>query len=353
MSDGAQQVMALVIEAEDPLDNRMQMGDRYQGWVRILVDSGSEPILVRRRFHMDPDRWLLRGMEVPVTIDPADPAQFEVRWDEVPGIEQLAAANDPTLTDAAGTRGRVAERLTAAMGAGVNTPSQDPEQAGLTALFGQVQMEGEYSAKFKASLEQASQGAAPEGKTRAVAVIAASTSTMKMDHMGAEDNPNYYRTRDGKHAAVLAVTVPGSETYAVYEPKFDHKKGKGFVMGAGMPALVSAGDPADVEVLWDEMLSVKEQAEQTAAAAMQEAQDRMAAFTQGAQAAQGSPAPPVAAAPGGAPGAAPGLTPEMRQMMIQNARTALAAVPPQMRKMMIQQYRAAGIEIDEQGNVSE
>ena len=40
-------------------------------------------------------------------------------------------------------------------------------------------------------------------------------------------------------------------------------------------------------------------------------------------------------------------------MMIQNAKVALASAPPQMRQMMIQQYRMAGIEIDEQGNVSE
>jgi hypothetical protein len=53
------------------------------------------------------------------------------------------------------------------------------------------------------------------------------------------------------------------------------------------------------------------------------------------------------------PANAPQITPQMRQMMAQNAKRALAAVPPEMRQTMIQQYRMAGIEIDEQGNVSE
>ena len=47
------------------------------------------------------------------------------------------------------------------------------------------------------------------------------------------------------------------------------------------------------------------------------------------------------------------MTPEMKQMMVQQAKMAMASVPPGMRQMMIQQYRMAGIEIDEQGNVVE
>jgi hypothetical protein len=55
----------------------------------------------------------------------------------------------------------------------------------------------------------------------------------------------------------------------------------------------------------------------------------------------------------GQDGGAPQVNPQMRQMMIQNAKMALANCPPQMKAMMIQQYRMAGIEIDEQGNVVE
>jgi hypothetical protein len=39
--------------------------------------------------------------------------------------------------------------------------------------------------------------------------------------------------------------------------------------------------------------------------------------------------------------------------MIQNAKMALSSTPPQMRPMLIQQYRLMGIEIDDQGNVTE
>jgi hypothetical protein len=52
-------------------------------------------------------------------------------------------------------------------------------------------------------------------------------------------------------------------------------------------------------------------------------------------------------------GATPQIAPQMRQMMVQNAKMALANTPPQMRPMLIQQYRMAGIEIDDEGNVAE
>jgi hypothetical protein len=344
MGEGAQQVTALVVSADEPLDNRRSKGDRYAGRVHILARMQPEPLLVGRLVHMDRDHWLVRGMEIPVTIDADEPGQFEIDWDQIPSIEERAASGDPTLADPAGTRKRVVEALKEAFGPEIGTPTPNQELADVTALVGQVN-DPQGPANFKESLDKAAQAQAPAGKTRAVVEITAIEATLKQDH-GDEHIVHYHRDNHGKHAAVLSVTVPGSAPYAVYKEKFNHEGGKGMKVGMGLPALVSSSDPNDVEVLWDELLSVRDQDKQTAAAAMQEAQARGAQMQQRmAQAAQGNLTPPATAQGG--------VTPEMKQMMIQNAKMALANVPPQMRAMMIEQYRMAGIEIDDQGNITE
>ena len=83
--------MALVVEADDPLDNLataraaryLPSGPMSLGVVRILV-AAEPPIYVARGFELDRDRWPVVGLELPVMIDPADPGSFDVIWDEVP-----------------------------------------------------------------------------------------------------------------------------------------------------------------------------------------------------------------------------------------------------------------------------
>jgi hypothetical protein len=341
---------ALVVHAENPLDNRIKRGKAGLSQIWTVIGSAPNATYVTRKFELNRDRWPVRGMELPVSFDPANPSQFEVRWDEVPSIEDRAASNDPTLADPVGTRKRTMEAVRAALGADAGAPSQDPDLAVITALSSQVQMD-EQNEDFAKALEEASAKPAPDGKTRALVMVAATEATLKQEHMGDVDDLDYYRDIHGKHAAVLAVTVPGGEPYAVFMPKFKHPSGKGVPAGGGLPAVVSSTDPSDVEVLWDELLSVKEQYKQTATAAMQQAQNRMAGMQQQAAEASQRTGPP--AAPAGGWGAGPQITPEMKQMMIQNAKMALANTPPQMRPMLIQQYRMAGIEIDDEGNIAE
>jgi hypothetical protein len=341
---------ALVVQAENPLDNRLKHGDAGRGHIWAVIGSAPNATYVTRKFELDRDRWPVRGMELPVSFDAANPSQFEVRWDEVPSIEDRAASNDPTLADPVGTRKRTMEAVRAALGADAGAPSQDPDLAVITALSSQVQMD-ELNDDFAKALEDASAKPAPDGKTRALALVSATEATLKQEHMGDEDEVHHYRDIHGKHAAVLAVTVPGSDPYAVFMPKFKHPSGKGVPAGGGLPAVVSSTDPSDVEVLWDELLSVKEQYKQTATVAMQQAQNRMADMQQKAAEASQRMGPPAAPA-GGSP-TGPQITPEMKQMMIQNAKVALASTPPQMRAMMIQQYRLVGIEIDDEGNIAE
>ena len=69
---------ALVVAADAPIDNAswLSRGRHYDGNVRILIDEGPEPIYVARRFRLDEDHWLVRGMEVPVKIAPERPGEF-------------------------------------------------------------------------------------------------------------------------------------------------------------------------------------------------------------------------------------------------------------------------------------
>ncbi len=348
MGEGGQQMTALVVEANNPIDNRIKAGKHSLGALRILIE-GPNPIFAGGWFKLDRDHWPVAGMELPVTIDPADPAGFEVLWDAVPSIEQRVAANDPTLADPLGTR----KRTMAALHASGITPhllrlpdgrrvQQDPHgvalatEAAALAAGGDDQLEG-----LRQSVERAAESPAPSGKTRAVVLIATSEVTVR--NTGVE-NTTYTRDRHGRHAAVLAVNPPGSAPYAVFEPKFKHPGGKG-VAGVGLPALVSSTDAADVEVLWKEVPSIKEANRQTAAAATQNAHS-LEEFTQGV--ASPPPAPPAQAAPGQGAPAMPQIPANMQAMIAQNAKLALAATKdPAMRKLLIDQYRAAGIQVDE------
>jgi hypothetical protein len=359
--------MALVIEADDPLDNLAEArlrrinvtGPESLGVVRILIES-EPPIYVARGFELDRDHWPVVGMQLPVTIDPADPGSFEVIWGEVPSMSQRAAANDPTLADPVGSRRRTMEALIAAgvAGSGVSPPQGDDGAALVAGQALAVEMgnSGTLPDHFQESMDRAQRESAPVGRTRAVVLIAASEATSGTPRGG---GGGYTKDRHSTplhrtHQAVLAVNVPGRAPYAVFEPKFEHPGGKGGLVGAGLPALVSSTDPSDVEVLWDELLSIRKQMKQdrqTADAAVSDARERVAQFeARMTEVSSGlPPAPPVVAGPPGTPQ----IPAQAREMMIKNAKLALQSVPPAMRESLIQQYRMAGITIDENGNITD
>jgi hypothetical protein len=121
---------ALVIAADPPLSNMARWGTRGKGTVTILVDGGPDgPFYVAREMELTEDRWLVCGMEIPVSLDPTRPECFEVEWDAVPSIEQRVEANDPTLADPVGTGSRVAAALESA---GVEGPATGVSRGGMT-----------------------------------------------------------------------------------------------------------------------------------------------------------------------------------------------------------------------------
>ena len=95
-------MIALVVAADHPLDNKIKIGKKAQGTVRIVVETESDPIYAANRFKLDKDHWLVPGQEIEVSLDPKHPDDFEVDWDTIPSIEERVAANDPTLTDPLG-----------------------------------------------------------------------------------------------------------------------------------------------------------------------------------------------------------------------------------------------------------
>jgi hypothetical protein len=358
---GALEKMALVCAADDPLDNRRTRFPHC--WLRILVE-GDPSIYAAAKFKFDPDHWPVRGMELPIVIDPDSPQDFKVVWDEVPPIEKRAAANDPSLADPIGAHRRVIEALISAGVAGKGAPA--PERKSVGDLAGQAlkhafrrapsltetdQDEFQFSlheeavlvdggdlgsvvGHFDESMEKIAAEPAPPGTVRAGVLFSAHAATL--ESQGSGDLQTSYFERHGKHAVVLSVNVPGKDPYAAYVEKFDHKKGKaGIHESAALPALVSATDPNEVDVQWDEMISAKEAKKQ----GKQAAAERVNALMERRQA-------------GAQPGAA-GADP--MDTYKQNARAALDATAnnPVSRQMVIDQYRRLGVKISETGEVED
>jgi hypothetical protein len=289
--------------------------------VRVLVDHGSGPASLSATFKYDEQRWLVPGMEVAVTIDPAQPDRFDVDWGAVPSMADRVAANDPTLADPIGARRRVAEAL--------GLTQADTGSAG--------------SERFHEAMEKAAHTPPTPGRRRAVVLVA----TIR-GRFWSEQNAGHGVTLERNSAAVLAVNVPGRAPYAVLARKFKFPHLQADLTGAGLPALVSDSDPNDIEVLWDEAPSLGSQlgtriSDSLARASQVASLEEQITGTLG----QVGTDPQGASAPSGA-AAAGALAPQMQQLAVDSAKRALQFVQdPAQRQMLIEQYRAAGIVLDE------
>jgi hypothetical protein len=253
--------------------------------------------------------WLVPGMDVEVTFDPAHPDRIEIDWDSIQGMEARAAANDPALADPVTARRRVARAM------------------GLSrADTGSARTE-----RFEQALARSAGQAAPAGKLRAVVLIATIRGRRKVVGDEPQGGPTHDQlTYQRPSAAVMAVNIPGRAPYAVYAPRFKFEVDPVEPLWVPLPALVSATDPGDVEILWNEVPSHEAQLA-----------DRIAA-SQAAHQAQASRADELRAQIAG------GMAPQVHQLAADNAKRALQYVrDPKMRKMLIDQYRAAGIDVGE------
>jgi hypothetical protein len=341
-----------VLQAENPLDNVVRWGRASYGSVRILVDVEGTPLNVARDFKLSRDRWLVRGMEIPVAIEPSKPDAFEIEWEAIPGIEERVAANDPTLADPMGAGRKVAEAMRSAGLLGPDTNSLPGGIGQLVARSEKARKEGTPD-RFAEAMDRAASEPAPPDKSRAVVLIVTALETV-VEEGGDPDGGGGHSARrsSGKHDAVLAVNVPGRDPYAVLARRFKRPSHKTSITAAGLPALVSSTDPNDVEVLWGEIPSTETQIEQRiadrmqgVAAGMREQNEMSEQMTEALRNASKDPQGPVPT-PGASP--IPQLGKDAQAMMAANAKRALQFVQdPATRKMLIQQYRAAGIDVDE------
>jgi hypothetical protein len=300
----------LVIDAPAPPEGGPGFGPGTHAEVRVQADLGAGRRVHEVKIRMSEEHWLVPGMDVEVTFDPRRPDRLEIDWDHVPSMEMRAVANDPALTDPVAARRKVAHAM------------------GLSrADTGSARTE-----RVERALEQAGQQAGQPGRLRAVVLIATIRGRRRVvgdDPQGGgptHDQLTYQRPS----AAVLAVNVPGRAPYAVYAPKFKCEVDLLEPLWMPLPALVSAVDPGDVEILWDEVPSHEAQLA-----------DRISAShaTQEGRAAQAQEIRAQIDA---------GMAPQMRQLAADNAKRALQYVQdPKMRKMLIDQYRAAGIDVDD------
>lgn len=297
--DGEQIVTAtaLVVEATPPSEGGPKIGPGSHAPLRVVVDPGSGSRVLATKVRMTAEHWLVPGMSVPVSFDADDPDGFAVDWQQVPSMEERAAANDPALADPITARRKAAHAL------------------GLTAAdTGRSRTE-----RCERAVEQAARQPATAGRLRAVSLIATIRGHRKITGSDADgsgpthDTITYQRPS----AAVLSVHVPGRDPYAVYAPGFKCEIDLIEPTWMPLPSLVALGDPDDIEILWEEVPDHEAQ---------------IADRIRGSRAVQQAQTGP----------------PQMQQLAADSARRALQYVQePKMRKLLIDQYRAAGIDIGE------
>jgi hypothetical protein len=227
----------LVVGATDPLNNKLRLGNRNRGWVRVIADLGGDRVNAVSRFDLTEKRWLVVGMEIPVRIDPEKPGGFEIDWDAIPSMQERVAANDPTLADPITAQKRAREALLAASGAADDLTDPTTE-------------------RFNKAMKYAAEQPAPAGKSRAIVHVAAITATVRTEESSSGHTTSQQQISTGRRTAVLSVNVPGQAPYALLQRRFKRPRG---MAGLVVPALVASSDPTDVEVLWDELASMNQQ----------------------------------------------------------------------------------------------
>ncbi len=244
---------ALVTHVEAPPQGAPHHGALSRGNIRVMVDLGSGPVEIAGTFRFTDDHWLVRGMDVTVNVDPARPAEFEVDWTSVASMSDRVAANHPALADPFGAGRRVAQAL------------------GLTREETGTRRQD----RFAQLMADAAAALPVAGRLRAVVLIA--TIRGRMEIGGSDPGPSTTEITVHRNSeAVLAVNIPGRPPYAVFVRNFKFPRRQSDITGGGLPALVSATNPNDVEVLWDDVPSVAAQLADRMSASMSAAQDRMA-----------------------------------------------------------------------------
>lgn len=260
-------------------------------------------------------------MDAQVFVDPAQPDTFEVDWSAVLPMKQQADANHPALADPFATSRRIAQTL------GI-TPSEKTAS--------------QYE-RFQKAVADASSKVAPAGQRSAVAMLATVRGRFDAgvsgdgNSGGGLSRPSVILTRGSE--AVLSVAVAGQAPYAVFVQKFKVPSKHLTIPGEPMPAYVSATDPQEVKICWEEAPGLMDQVAARMTDSARSTDKTMAAMTEQIQAATQAAMANPQAMPSGMP-------PATRQMLIENLKRSLTYVTdPAQRQLMLDQYRTMGLDI--------
>jgi hypothetical protein len=314
--DGEQIVTttALVVEATPPSEHGPKIGPGSHAPLRVVADPGSGSRALATKIRMTAEHWLAPGIQIPICLRTDDTEGFSVVWEQVPSMEERAAANDPALADP------IAARRDAAQALGM-TPADT----------GRSRTE-----RCERALEQAAHQPATAGRLRAVVLIATIRGRRVITGSDGDtggpthDTISYQRAS----AAVLSVHVPRRAPYAVYAPRFKCEVDLIEPTWMPLPASVATDDPQDIRILWDEVPDHQAQIADRIRGSL-DVQRGQIERTDALRERLGASAFEQAA-------------PQMHQLAADSARQALRYVQdPKMRQMLIDQYKAAGIDVGE------
>ncbi|MEO8094778.1 MAG: hypothetical protein ABI632_07585, partial [Pseudolysinimonas sp.] len=260
VDDPRPRIDALVIAADAPPQGAPSSGPYSHGEIRVLIDTpATRHRQLAATFDFADDRWVAPGMTVPVIIDAAQPDSFVVDWAAVPAMQQQAEANLPALADPFAASRRIAAAL------GITPSEKTASQA----------------ERFQQALADAATASAPAGRVRAVAMVSTLRGRFSSSSGADEGGPTRKQvTLTSPSAAVLSVSVPGRDPYAVYLPKFKIPSRHLVIPGEAMPATVSDSDPTDIQLIWEEAPSLNAQIADRMADSMRASESVSTALTQ-------------------------------------------------------------------------
>lgn len=208
-------------------------------WARLTA-PGREPTYVVHRCRIHRHKIPVAGFVLPVDVDLLEPHRLDVRWDEVPTIEERIERRDPAILDPEGTWRRVAEargpRIEPSSGLSGSAAAEEPP-------WGDGRIDGWPPAD-----------GLPGGRLPGIALVVEHS----LDPGGHRAGGDYHLpvspygglVADGVHDylgwLLLCVVPPSGSRYAVHVRK-SLRRGH---LGPVLPVAIHPDRPDDIEIPW-------------------------------------------------------------------------------------------------------
>lgn len=351
-------VTALVCRAGIPSLNMTTSS--YGDWTTVVTDIGNGPVRITSIVNLDRDRWLLPGSRVTIDLAPeriGSAHSYKVEWDSVPPIQDRIAANDPVVTD---PRAAMAAADAAMEGAGLVRP-MPPGKSYLPRSY-PIRNLSRWSAGCDEAIAATASQPAPPGVVRVVAILVGIRLLMRYENRDIFGNRpmeaqsfkqgTQYRRPFGSTEAAFALAAPGRPSRAVFVSKFKAPSTKDLSVQPAiypfLPAAVPADGSGSVEILWDEVLDVRQQTGQYFARARQEEANAFQAEMQSHAGLlpPGVNLPMQAFTDASALGKLwPTYPPPHQQATLARMHASLSAMPPDLQQAYVTLWRSYGLPI--------